>query len=272
MAGAREPVAVWLTRVAGLHDRIIARYGGAPGILDESMLRAAIERPWTGLADGTLYYPTVLDKAAELLERLINYHPFVDGNKRTATILTFEFLREQGYVPEAENDDIVDVAVRIAEKSLVRGDILTWLDRITPVRLRRFADPVPCPWCGANDVEQKSLRYSQPRAGAAGPSVPHRRAYWQCRRCTVMFTSGDHVLLLGSVLFLLHTWGFGDPLIGKVVTGPWWMERGGAPVNSGSVTVTKQDVSPSAYDQPTKYIAEVVAALRAKCAASDREG
>jgi death on curing protein len=265
MAGAREPVVGWLTRVVGLHDRIIARYGGASGILDESMLRAAIERPWTGLADGTMYYPTVLDKAAELLERLINYHPFVDGNKRTATILTFEFLREHGYVPEAESDDIVDVAVRIAEKDLVRGDILAWLDRITPVRLRRFDNPVPCPWCNSTTTQSRRATV----AVGLGPSASFAQ-YWECQNCRVVYSPGDLVLAMGGVLFLLHTWGIGDPRTGVVVTGPWWTERGGASINPGSVTVTKADVSQSAYNQPTKHITEVIAALRARCPASRR--
>ena len=116
MAGARNQVADWLNRVVQLHDRIIDRYGGAPGILDASLLKAAIERPWTGLADGTENYPGVFVKAAVLLERIINYHPFVDGNKRTATILVFEFLRRHGCVAVVESSEIVDVAVRIAEK------------------------------------------------------------------------------------------------------------------------------------------------------------
>jgi death on curing protein len=266
MAGAREPVVGWLTRVVELHDRIIARYGGASGILDESMLRAAIERPWTGLADGTQYYPSVLDKAAQLLERLINYHPFVDGNKRTATILTFEFLREQGYVPEAENEDIVDVAVRIAEKRLVQSDIVLWLDRITPVRVREFGEAIPCPWCGSQCVTEMSRRYFQPGPMNAGQPKLHSRPYWQCSRCSVTFTSGDHILLVDGVRYLLHMRGLGDPLelAGRVVTGPWWTQGGQAPREQGGIVVTAADLPADARDFPTLSIAEVVAALRAK--------
>jgi death-on-curing protein len=264
MAGAREPVVGWLARVVELHDRILARYGGAPGILDESMLRAAIERPWTGLADGTQHYPSVLDKAAVLLERLINYHPFVDGNKRTATILTLEFLREQGYIPETESADIVDVAVQIAEKALVHDNIVAWLDRITPVKLLAYDKQVPCPWCESANVDERSFLYSQPHPTAAGPSTPHRRPYWECRCCGVTFTSGDQILLLDGERFLLHTWGFGDPLTGKVVTGPWWTDRGKAPRGPGDIAVTKGEVSRAAYDHPLAHMTEVVTALRAK--------
>jgi hypothetical protein len=74
----------------------------------------------------------------------------------------------------------------------------------------------------------------------------------------------DHVLLMGGERFLLHTSGLGDPLVGKVVTGPWWTEHGNAPRNPGSITVAKQDVPPAAYDEPTQYMAEVIVALRAK--------
>ena len=274
MAGAREPVAGRLARVVELHDRIIARYGGAQGVLDESMLRAAIERPWTGLANGTQYYPSILDKAAVLLERLINYHPFVDGNKRTATILTFEFLREQHCYPEVETDDIVDVAVRIATKNLVHGDIVAWLDRIASIRLRRFDQPVPCPWCAAQDVDERSQPYFQPGPIDAGQPVRHCRPYRQCRRCGVTYTSGDHVLLMSGLRFLLHEWGLGDPpepAGDVVVTGPWWTEAGRATRQQASIVVTKGDMAQDARDFPTLHIAEVAAALRAKWALSSRD-
>ena len=130
MERAREEVADWLVRVVELHDNIIREYGGAEGILDSGLLRAAIGRTTAGLSDGTRLFPSDLEKAAVLLERIMQYHPFVDGNKRTATMLTFEFLREHGYSVEVSDVEIVDVAVRIATKTMEYGDILAWVGRI----------------------------------------------------------------------------------------------------------------------------------------------
>ncbi|GEM_PF-202853 len=269
MAGTGEPIADWFSRVVRLHDWIVGRYGGVPGILNESILHAAIERPWTGLADGTQCFPSVLDKAAVLLERLINYHPFVDGNKRTATMLTLEFLRQQGYFPETESAEIVAAAVRIAEKKLVQSDIVAWLDRITPVRLRRFDKSSPCPWCGSDGVQSLSADFAT-AADNVGPNgiLPevHFSEYWKCHACQVEFMAGDRVLLVDGLTYLLHVYHYGgDPLAKRVVTGPWWTEHGGAPQYPGGIIlVAGVDVSRAAYDYPTQHVTEVVAALRAK--------
>ncbi len=266
MAGTSEQVANWLSRVVTLHDRIIARYGGAPGILDVSLLQAAIERPWTGLANGTQYYPGALDKAAVLLERVINYHAFVDGNKRTATILVFEFLREQGYILEAESGDIVDTAVQIAEKRMLHHDIVAWLDKVTPVRLGTFTALTPCPWCGSSNMQARttSLAVGFGFVGANRARPEARTAdYWVCSDCGVTFMRGDHILNVGDEKYLLHVPHSGaDPLTGKVVTGPWWTEHGKKPRNLGSITVARDDVSEVARDHPAQHIAEIVRLIR----------
>ncbi len=63
--------------------------------------------PNIGLADSALVspqagwgevdrYPTLLEKAAILLEHLTRNHPLPDGNKRTAFVLTVRFLEANG--------------------------------------------------------------------------------------------------------------------------------------------------------------------------------
>ncbi len=131
MAGTGEPVAGWLVRVVRLHDDIIERYGGAKGLTDVRLLEAALQRPFIGLADGTEFFPTDIEKAAALLEGLIAFHAFMDGNKRTATIFTFEFLREQGYILHPDPSEIPDVVVRIATHDMSLADVRRWLTHIT---------------------------------------------------------------------------------------------------------------------------------------------
>lgn len=123
----------WLQKIIRLHDEIIRIYGGAKGIIDVGLLESALIRPFTGTADGAEFFPTEIDKAAALLEGIILFHPFVDGNKRTATIFTFEFLREYGYKIEVEPEEIVSVATGIAIKGFQFGEIKGWLSKITKV-------------------------------------------------------------------------------------------------------------------------------------------
>jgi hypothetical protein len=178
----------------------------------------------------------------------------------------FEFLRQQGFISEAETTDIVDTAVRIATRRMSPGEIKVWLERITSVRVRPLAEPIPCPWCGSQDVETRVFRHSQTSQVAPGGARPevHRREFYVCRGCGVTYWAGDHILVIDRERYLLHQWGFGDPQPDKVVTGPWGTESGERPQTPGSVTIAKQDVSFPAYGHPTRHLTEVIAAVRAR--------
>ena len=76
-------------QVIHIHDELIREFGGAFGIRDEVTLASAVARPKIG------YYEHLAGEAAALLESLINNHPFIDGNKRTAT-------RSNGNISEHE--------------------------------------------------------------------------------------------------------------------------------------------------------------------------
>jgi death-on-curing protein len=130
MERTRPEIADWLGKIVALHDDLIFRLGGLPGILDISLLEAALHRPFTGLADGTEHFPGELDKAAALLEGLIQFHPFADGNKRTASVFVFEFVRECGYELQVMEEDVVDVVVKIAIHEMTLPAIRHWLDQV----------------------------------------------------------------------------------------------------------------------------------------------
>jgi death-on-curing protein len=70
------------------HDSIIEQFGGFPRVQDQRLLAAALARPFTGLSDGTEFFTSTEGKAAVLLQSLIKFHPFIDGNKRTGVAIT----------------------------------------------------------------------------------------------------------------------------------------------------------------------------------------
>ena len=126
----KDKGAEWLSNVIKLHDMIIEKFGGAKGIIDMRLLEATLERPFMGLANGTKLFPSDIEKASAILEGLINFHPFVDGNKRTATTFTFEFLREHSYKIEVSDKEIVDVVTKIATKKMNFHEIRNWIAKI----------------------------------------------------------------------------------------------------------------------------------------------
>jgi death on curing protein len=81
------------------HARLIARFGGSPGLRDRGALEAALSRPQTG------YYVDLIQEAAALWESLSQNHPFVDGNKRVAITVAAAFLEINGFRLEFDDFD-----------------------------------------------------------------------------------------------------------------------------------------------------------------------
>ena len=76
------------------------------------MISVCIERPQTGIY-GKIPFPHLLHKAAVLMDTIVNFHPFADGNKRVGLLATFYFLYWNGYdfiIPENTDDFMIDMA------------------------------------------------------------------------------------------------------------------------------------------------------------------
>jgi death-on-curing protein len=111
-----------LDEVLAIHERLIGRFGGAPGIRDMGLLESALYRPRTG------YYQDIAEMAAALFESLLMNHPFVDGNKRVAFFATDVFLRLNGWRVEVDPNAAHGYIVRSLEQST--GDFqhfLAWI-------------------------------------------------------------------------------------------------------------------------------------------------
>ncbi|MGR3466309.1 MAG: type II toxin-antitoxin system death-on-curing family toxin [Shimia sp.] len=102
------------------HDAAL-EYGGRAGVVNLGSIESALARPFCG------YFPTMAEKAAALLHAVVANHGFVDGNKRTALILTETLIERGGYVltlPEDERFDDLIVAVAVGEITL--SDLTHW--------------------------------------------------------------------------------------------------------------------------------------------------
>lgn len=64
-----------------IQDILIEKFGGTRGIRDRGLLESALARPFQTFDNKDLY-PTIVKKAAALIESILRNHPFVDGNKR----------------------------------------------------------------------------------------------------------------------------------------------------------------------------------------------
>jgi death-on-curing protein len=116
---------IWLRQdvVLALHDEQIAEHGGLSGIRDLALVESALSRPLNLAAYGA---PDAADLAAAYAFGLARNHPFSDGNKRTAAVvsLTFLLLNDvQFAITEAE---LVVMTLALAAGDLSEDEVARW--------------------------------------------------------------------------------------------------------------------------------------------------
>ena len=119
---------IYLTaeQVLFLHYRLVSETGGEHGVRDVGLLESAIARPRATFDKGELY-TNIFDKAAALMESLINNHPFLDGNKRTGIACTVLFLRRNGIVFSANNSELEEFTLHVASGKFRHSEMAKWL-------------------------------------------------------------------------------------------------------------------------------------------------
>jgi death-on-curing protein len=123
---SEEPNWLSFEQVLAMHSRQLRRFGGAPSLRDEGILRSALERPvnkWQyEQADGQLDLAVL---AAAYAFGLAKNHAFVDGNKRIAFLAMVVFLRRNGvqFAPDQAQSTKIILALaagEVSEESLTR--------------------------------------------------------------------------------------------------------------------------------------------------------
>lgn len=117
---------VSLSQVLRLHDALLQRSGGAPGLRDLGRLEAALAQPRASFGGADLY-PSLLEKAAALCFSLVQGHPFIDGNKRVGHASMEVFLVMNGYELVAAVDDQEAVILSLASGQLNREQLTAWV-------------------------------------------------------------------------------------------------------------------------------------------------
>ena len=122
MGEPSEPHWITYEQAVAIHSRQLRRFGGAPGLRDEGMLRSALERP----INKWRYEQAPLDElAAAYAFGLAKNHAFVDGNKRIAFMAMMVFLHKNGVAfspaPAEATAIILSLAAgEVSEESLTR--------------------------------------------------------------------------------------------------------------------------------------------------------
>ena len=122
----QEPVWVRNDVVLAVHRRQLAEHGGSEGVRDSGLLESALARPKNLFAYSEAE-PDLAELAASYAFGLVQNHPFVDGNKRTAYVVCRTFLMLNGRDIEAPQKDKYITFLSLAEGSLTEKNLAGWI-------------------------------------------------------------------------------------------------------------------------------------------------
>jgi len=111
-----------------IHARIIDATGGSHGVRDVNMIGSIAARPMMQFG-GKELHSTVFEKAAVYFESTALFHPFIDGNKRTAVALAARFLYLNGYSMTATNPVLEKFALDAVVKKYELKQIAGWFKK-----------------------------------------------------------------------------------------------------------------------------------------------
>ncbi len=109
-----------LHSVLFIHASAIDQAGGTQGVRDVGLLESALARPKNLYAYGE---NDIFQLAAIYAQGIARYHPFIDGNKRTAFAAASIFLMDNGQdLRPIKNNNHVDMMERLAQGKTARKD------------------------------------------------------------------------------------------------------------------------------------------------------
>lgn len=124
MSEPQEPLWITYEQAIAIHSRQLRRFGGAPGLRDEGMLRSALERP----INKWRYEQASLDElAAAYAFGLAKNHAFVDGNKRIAFMAMMVFLHKNGVAFSPDPAEATTIILSLAAGDVSEPSLVRWI-------------------------------------------------------------------------------------------------------------------------------------------------
>jgi death on curing protein len=108
--------------VLDIHIDQLQRYGGLSGIRDQCLLESAIAMPQATF-DGNYVHSDLFEMAAAYLFHLGRNHPFLDGNKRTATVSALVFLRLNDYDLNTDNEILTSTVLDVIAGKISKAEL-----------------------------------------------------------------------------------------------------------------------------------------------------
>jgi death-on-curing protein len=108
---------------AAIHAEQLAEHGGGEGVRDAGLLDSAMNRARNLANYGE---PDVAALAAAYAYGIARNHPFIDGNKRTAAVVSETFLVLNGHALGATDAELVVAMLALAAGDLTEEELADW--------------------------------------------------------------------------------------------------------------------------------------------------
>lgn len=115
------------------HDLELAAHGGTPGVREEGLLESALARPKNIWAYEESV-PSLATLAAGYAFGISSNHPFFDGNKRTALVVSFAFLDVNGLEVTASQEEAFVTILGLAAGQVSEDQLAVWFEENTAPR------------------------------------------------------------------------------------------------------------------------------------------
>lgn len=122
----KEPIWVLDAVVDEVHRRQLAEHGGRSGVRDPNLLASALARPQS-LFNYAGEAATLPALSAAYAFGIARNHPVVDGNKRTAFVIALLFLRLNGLIVVASQEEKYRTFLALAAGDLDEAGLTAWL-------------------------------------------------------------------------------------------------------------------------------------------------
>jgi death-on-curing protein len=111
-----------------MHEEVLMLFGGPEGVRDMGLLESALARP-KNLFAYSEQTPSLAQMAASYAKGIVANHPFVDGNERTAFMISVTFLRLNGLQLIAPKEERVLKFWALAAGEISEEQLADWFAR-----------------------------------------------------------------------------------------------------------------------------------------------
>lgn len=109
-----------------IHDEQVELYGGQLGIRDFNLFQSECSMPYQTFYGQDLF-PDLYDKAVRYLFGFATNQVFLDGNKRTAAMVTLVFLALNDVELDITDLDLYDLCMQVANKQVEESTVKEYL-------------------------------------------------------------------------------------------------------------------------------------------------